>query len=340
MKHFILIILLILPFGLWASGSNQELGPGLYAEFKTNRGNMIFRLDHNRTPLTVTNFCGLAEGTLPNDVVAPGEPYFDGLSFYRDAPGYAIFSGDPAGNGDGGPGYTFPRETGSLISTGSAGALIMDGFSTEAAGSRFFITREGDAFLDTKYTAFGRMISGSRTLKKLRRDDVIESITIIRVGGEARRLRFDPAAFAEHYEAARAAEIEVLSISNIVLAETVLGLGPERQKTPTGIYYLVLNPGEGGSPSPGSRVSMHYTGTLLDGTEFDSSRTRGQTFDFVLGQDGVIPGWIEMVMGMQPGEIRKVVIPPYLGYGDQGYGPIEPDSWLIFEMELVSFLDG
>ena len=340
MKRIIFMILIILPYMLWASGSDDELGPGLYAEFSTSRGNMIFRLDPDRTPLTVTNFCGLAEGTLPNDFKKPGEPYFDGLDFYREAAGYAFFSGDPEGDGTGGPGYTFPRETGALISTGAAGILVMDGFATESAGSRFFILLEGDAYLDSKYTAFGRIVAGSRVLKKIRRGDTIESVRIIRVGGEARRLKFNPASFAELLERANLAEIENLRIISPDLADAVLGLGDERQKTPTGIYYEVLKTGEGGKPGPGARVSMHYTGTLLDGTVFDSSRDRDQTFDFTLGKDGVIPGWIEMVMDMQPGEVRKVVIPPFLAYGDQGYGPIEPNSWLIFEMELVSFTEG
>jgi len=340
MKRTIIVFLMILPYLLWASGSNDELGPGLYAEFSTNRGNMIFRLDPDRTPLTVTNFCGLAEGSLPNDFRKSGEPFFDGMNFYREATGYAIFAGDPEGSGSGGPGYTFPRETGALISTGAPGILVMDGFTTESSGSRFFILLEGDAYLDSKYTAFGRLIAGSKTLKKLHRGDTIESIEIIRVGGEARRLRFNPKAFEEFMERARIAEIENLRIINPDLADAVLDLGDERQKTPTGIYYQVLNSGEGGKPGPGDQVSMHYTGTLLDGTVFDSSRDRDQTFDFTLGKDGVIPGWIEMIMDMQKGETRKVVIPPFLAYGDQGYGPIEPNSWLIFEMELVSFTEG
>jgi peptidylprolyl isomerase len=340
MKRIVIVFLLILPGILWASGSNDELGPGLYAEFSTNRGKMIFRLDPDRTPLTVTNFCGLAEGSLPNDVKAPGEPFFDGLEFYREAAGYALFSGDPVGDGAGGPGYTFPRETGALISTGAPGILVMDGFSTESAGSRFFILLEGDAFLDSKYTAFGRIVSGSRTLERLHRGDRIDSVKIIRVGGEARRLRFTPKTYAEYLEKAKLAELENLRIINPDLADAVLALGDDRQKTPTGIYYEVLTTGEGGKPGPGAQVSMHYTGTLLDGTVFDSSKDRGQTFNFVLGKDGVIPGWIEMVMDMQPGEVRKVVIPPYLAYGDQGYGPIEPNSWLVFEMELVSFSEG
>ena len=340
MKRIIIVFLMIMPYFLWASGSDDELGPGLYADFTTNRGNMIFRLDPDRTPLTVTNFCGLAEGTLPNDYREPGEPFYDGLTFYREAAGYALFSGDPSGDGTGGPGYTIPRETGALISAGAPGILVMDGFATESAGSRFFIILEGDAYLDSKYTAFGRLISNIKTLKKLRRGDTIESIRIIRVGGEARRLKFNSDSFAEHLAEAKTAEIENLRIISPDLADAVLALGDERQKTPTGIYYEVLKTGEGGEPGPGAQVSMHYTGTLLDGTVFDSSRDRDQTFNFVLGKDGVIPGWIEMVMDMQPGEVRKVVIPPFLAYGDQGYGPIEPNSWLIFEMELVSFTEG
>ncbi len=299
---------------------------------------MIFRLDYDRTPLTVTNFCGLAQGTLPNDVLDEGQPYFDGLEFYREAPGYAIFSGDHEGSGSGGPGYTITREAGALISAGAPGVLVMDGFVTESAGSRFFITKEGDAFLDTKYTGFGRLVFGDRVLKKLGKGDIIESVKIIQVGAQASRLRFNEKTFEELSAQAQASEIEALYIADTALAEAVNALGPERQKTSTGVYYEVVTPGTGGSPVSGDRVSMHYTGKLLDGTVFDSTLSRGTTFDFTLGVDGIIPGWIEMIMNMEVGEVRNVVVPPSLAYGSQGYGPIEPDSWLIFEMTLVSFI--
>ena len=340
MKHSILIamVLITLPIALWASGSDEELESGLYAEMTTNRGTMVFRLDYTRTPLTVTNFCGLAEGTIPN-AVRGSNPFYDGLSFYREAPGYAIFSGDPTGEGSGGPGYTIPRESGALISAGAPGVLVMDGFVTESSGSRFFITLEGDAFLDGKYTPFGRIVAGERVLRKLRKGDVIESVAILRVGPEANRFKFDAPAFEALQKAARAAELEELRKANPTLAQAVVDLGNERRKTSSGIFYRVDTAGSGDKPRGGSRVSMHYTGTLLDGTVFDSSRPRGQTFDFTLGQDGVIPGWIEMVMDMKTGETRTAIIPPSLAYGQQGYGPIKPDSWLIFEMELVSFTE-
>ncbi|CAD7838295.1 Peptidyl-prolyl cis-trans isomerase [Olavius algarvensis spirochete endosymbiont] len=333
-KHFV-AILLIISTVLWASGSTEKLPPGLYAQINTNRGKMIFMLTLDETPLTVANFCGLAEGTISNKLFDPGIPYFDDLSFYREAPNYAVFSGDPLENGTGGPGYSIPRETQTQISASEPGILTMDGYITESAGSRFFITQQGDRFLDTKYTAFGKLVSGKGTLMRTRKGDRIESIRILRI--EIPAITFDDVKFAELYEAARLAEIENLKETNPNLARAVIDLGDEREKTPTGIYFAVKEKGSGEKPVAGSRVSVHYTGILLDGTVFDSTSTRDQTFDFTLGQDGVIPGWFEMITDMNPGEIRQVLIPPYLAYGDKGYGPIEPDSWLLFEMKLVSF---
>ena len=341
MRSIAVILLLTMPFAaLMAAGTEEELGPGLYAELTTNRGVMVFLLDPSNTPLAVANFCGLAEGLLPNDEKGPGIPYYDGLTFYREAPEYAVFSGDHQGTGTGGPGYTIPREPGAVISTESPGTLVMDGLFTESAGSRFFITIQGDPFLDAKYTAFGRIISGERVLKKLHRDDVLESVRIIRVGEQAQSFSFDKASFDELYASARDNEIDALGETNPALPEVIKALGDDMVKTYTGIYYQVLSEGEGEKPKSGSQVSMNYVGRLLNGTVFDSSIQRGQTFDFVLGRDGVIPGWIEMVSDMTTGESRRVVVPPHLAYGEQGLGPIEPNSWLIFDMELVGFVDG
>jgi peptidylprolyl isomerase len=177
-------------------------------------------------------------------------------------------------------------------------------------------------------------------LAKLRRDDVLESVRIIRIGEEAQSFRFDEPAFTELYASARKSEIDALGETNPELPAVINDLGAGMEKTYTGMYYQVLSEGEGEKPKAGSQVSMNYVGRLLNGTVFDSSIQRGQTFDFVLGRDGVIPGWIEMVSDMTTGESRRVVVPPHLAYGEQGLGPIEPNSWLIFDMELVGFVDG
>jgi FKBP-type peptidyl-prolyl cis-trans isomerase FkpA len=94
--------------------------------------------------------------------------------------------------------------------------------------------------------------------------------------------------------------------------------------------------GEGPAAQSGQSVSVHYVGTLVDGTVFDSSRKRGQPFTFNLGQGQVIRGWDVGVVGMQIGGLRKLTIPPEEGYGARGAGgAIPPNATLIFEVELI-----
>ena len=97
-----------------------------------------------------------------------------------------------------------------------------------------------------------------------------------------------------------------------------------------------LREGTGEAAVAGDTVSVHYVGTLEDGTQFDSSRKSGRPFSFLLGSGEVIQGWDQGVAGMKVGELRKLVIPSDLGYGSRGSGPILPNSTLIFEVELLS----
>lgn len=105
--------------------------------------------------------------------------------------------------------------------------------------------------------------------------------------------------------------------------------------TPSGLKYLDLAEGSGDTPQTGQTVSVHYTGTLEDGSKFDSSRDRGQPFQFKLGAGQVIKGWDEGIASMKVGGRRQLVIPPELGYGTRGIGPIPPNSTLIFDVELL-----
>jgi FKBP-type peptidyl-prolyl cis-trans isomerase len=107
--------------------------------------------------------------------------------------------------------------------------------------------------------------------------------------------------------------------------------GPEEKME---IKDLVV--GKGTEAKSGDKVSVHYVGTLKDGgKEFDSSRKRGQPFDFPLGQGRVIKGWDQGVAGMKVGGKRKLTIPPSLAYGDRAVGSIPPNSTLVFEVELL-----
>ena len=111
---------------------------------------------------------------------------------------------------------------------------------------------------------------------------------------------------------------------------------PGVTELPSGLQYEVLVEGSGPSPKSGDKVKAHYTGTLLDGTKFDSSYDRGEAFEFNV--DGrVIPGWNEIIKYMKVGSKYKIWVPSHLGYGDRGYGNIEPFKMLIFELELIDF---
>ena len=102
-----------------------------------------------------------------------------------------------------------------------------------------------------------------------------------------------------------------------------------------------LKPGTGPAAKQGDRVKVHYTGTLLDGTKFDSSLDRGEPFEFTLGQGEVIKGWDQGVVGMKKGGKRRLTIPSELGYGKRGSPPkIPPDATLKFEIELREIVRG
>lgn len=105
----------------------------------------------------------------------------------------------------------------------------------------------------------------------------------------------------------------------------------------SGVAIEELQPGDGAEATgPGQFVTVHYTGWLEDGTEFDSSHNRAEPFAFPLGVGFVIPGWDQGLVGMRVGGKRRLTIPPELGYGSGGAGGvIPPNATLIFEVELL-----
>ncbi|MEP0827877.1 MAG: FKBP-type peptidyl-prolyl cis-trans isomerase [bacterium] len=151
-----------------------------------------------------------------------------------------------------------------------------------------------------------------------------------------------PAAPAEvnkaEQEAKKAAlEAEKAAKATEKKAEKAAKMEAKEIATETGLKYVDLKVGTGASPKKGDKVSVHYTGWLLDGKKFDSSVDRGQPFEFNIGTGQVIKGWDEGVMSMKVGGKRKLIIPPDLAYGQRavGGGLIPANSTLIFEVELL-----
>jgi peptidylprolyl isomerase len=109
----------------------------------------------------------------------------------------------------------------------------------------------------------------------------------------------------------------------------------EMKQLTSGLLYQDDSVGTGDSVTVGSTVAVHYTGWLPDGTQFDSSRDSGQPYVFQVGRGEVIEAWDEGMLGMQVGGRRKLVVPPALGYGESGYGPIPSNAILVFAIELM-----
>jgi cyclophilin family peptidyl-prolyl cis-trans isomerase len=303
---------------------------GIYAKFNTSRGGILVRLTHEKTPGTVGNFVGLAEGTLPNQVKEAGQPYYNGLTFHRVISDFMIQGGCPSGTGTGDPGYKFDDEFHPELRHDGPGVLSMANAGPGTNGSQFFITHVPTPWLDRKHTVFGYVQEGQDVVDTIQQGDLIESLEILRVGKDAEG--WDA---VEAFDSFRKGKEDRLAREREEQQARLAALSEGFEKTSTGLRYRILESGNGKTPSRGDRVSVHYKGALVDGTVFDSSFERNQPIEFLLGEGQVIPGWDEGIQLLRVGDKARFILPPELAYGTRGAGGvIPPNAVLVFDVSL------
>ena len=342
------------------TGNSQSYGKledGLYAKIETNKGNILLKLEFEKTPLTVANFVSLAEGD--NDMVSEDlkdKPFYDGLKFHRVIKNFMIQTGDPKGDGSGGPGYKFPDEITDLKHD-KGGILSMANAGPGTNGSQFFITHKATPHLDGKHTVFGHVVEGMDVVNQIEQGDVMKSVEIIRVGRDARKFKA-PKVFKNAYEKAIKEQKEKEEAANKVKAEKAAYFAKLKESgttTNSGLTYVIVEKGNGKKPNIGSTVYLDYSGFLENGFLFDSSiadvaKKFGnyipqkdaagayKPIPFKVGtKSGMIPGFIEGIEQMGIGDKAIIYIPAHLGYGERGNprGKIPGNATIIFELEMM-----
>ena len=312
---------------------------GVFAIMETSQGEIVLELHYKQTPLTVTNFVGLAEGKL---TAAKGKPFYDGLKFHRviskangDGQDFMIQGGDPAGNGTGGPGYKFPDEFVDELRHTGPGILSMANAGPRTNGSQFFITHVATPWLDGKHTVFGKVVAGQDIVNKTKQGDLIKKVTIVRQGEDAKNFTATQEDFdkrlVEVKEKNRKAKEEAFKKTIEMVEKKFAG----STKTPDGIYYTITKEGNGEKIGGRKTVTVKYKGYLMNDQVFDSSDFH-EPLTFITAGGQMIPGFDIMVQDMKLNEKRTIVLPPDLAYGEAGAGGVIPgNAYIAFDVEVI-----
>jgi len=358
----ILVLFIAILIGSCKSTSYPNLKDGLYADIQTDKGSILLTLTYEDTPITAANFVSLAEGS--NIYVSEkykGKPFYDGLKFHRVVENFIIQGGDPMGNGKGGPGYEFEDEfptdddANLLLPHDRAGILSMANSGPTTNGSQFFITHRATQNLDGRHTVFGHVIEGQSVVDSIAKDDVMNTIKIIRVGKEAKKFKAHKV-FGDYFkklEEEAKERFEKVRKAKIEFLKTVEENKTKAKEFPSGLKMFITEEGSGIKPKLGTQVKINYTLFFTEGSMIATSlieraekfgkydqRTESMggynPFSMVYSEEAtLVPGFKEAMLNMNYGDKAMLFIPAHLGYGSQGNRGIPPNTDLIFEMEIV-----
>jgi peptidylprolyl isomerase len=338
---------------------------GLYAEIHTTKGRIVARLEPDLTPVAVTNFVGLAEGTIENAAFDAGRAYYDGTVFHRVVEGHVIQAGTPVSERARNPGYTFPNEIHARLNHGRAGMLNMANGGPHTNASQFCITLGDRSYLDGDYIVFGEVVEGLDVVLRVVQGDVVDSVRITRVGERAQRYRPTTTSFRTLVGAAEQRVAEHVVRKRAAEEEWVRQTYPQLSGSPETVRSAVQREGSG-TRAAGDALRVRYrgrevryvghmlghTGPALDVTSFGSDAdgvpgfVEPQTFTFVPGTTRITPGLDSVLVTMRPGERRVVVVPADLAYGPGGlYRPeipgqprfvISPNTLIAYDVEALA----
>lgn len=364
MKNIYLLLAVVsIAFSSCKSSKHADLGDGIFADITTTKGEILLKLEYQKTPLTVANFISLAEGNNPfvTDSLK-GKKYYDGIIFHRIIKDFMIQGGDPTGTGMGNPGYKFKDEFNDSLTHNKAGILSMANSGPTTNGSQFFITHKETPFLNGRHTVFGEVVKGMDIVDSIANvktaegdrpvtDVVMNTVEIIRNGKEAKK--FDAVKVMSDYFAEEEERLKAMEKMKTDFVAQITTEESKAEELPSGLKILTLAEGDGEKPKVGQKVNVLYAGYLSDGSLFDSNyeeiakkygvyqeaRKQGRGYEAIpmdySPEARIIPGFKEGLMQMKVGDKVRLFIPSHLGYGEAGYGPIPPDAKLVFDLEIT-----
>ena len=358
LKSIIVLFFTVLSF----FALSQTLPDGVYARISTSKGKILVFLEVEKAPMTSANFIALSEGKSTILGKEFNQPLYNGVKFHRVIKDFMIQGGDPQGTGEGGPGYKFYDEFHPDLKHLGPGILSMANSGPNTNGSQFFITHVKTSWLDNKHSVFGHVVEGQNVVDAIQQNDVIDSISILRIGKKYKK--YNPSIIfkkyysnldqnksilikqqnqakslsQEKYKEYFYNEVKNKLKNDQTKLEAIFSIFKPAKKviqTPSGLVYIVHEFGDTTHATKGKTISTHYTGKLFNDDKFDSSWDRNQSFEIKYKEQGVISGFEEGLSLVGKGGKVTVYIPYFLGYGEKGVSVIPSYSDLIFELEIL-----